>query len=249
MKKKTVIISGGNKGIGLLLTKNFVLDNFNVFVGSRTFGDLEKINSESVHHIKTDIRDESEIINLINIAYEKTGRLDVVINNAGFSEWRPIEKIDEIFLNDILSTNLKSVFFMCKNALKFLKNGSSIINISSLAGKRGSANNSAYSATKFGVNGLTQSLAKELGPKGVRVNGICPVLIETEGLLDALQSEYAPGEDCGKDFIKKFCAENSALGHMPTAKDVADLCMFLASEKASSITGQNINLDCGVFPQ
>jgi NAD(P)-dependent dehydrogenase (short-subunit alcohol dehydrogenase family) len=249
MKTKTVLITGGNKGIGLSLTEAFNLNKFNVFVGSRSLGDLQKIDNKNVTHIKTDIRDESQISNLVNLAQEKTGKIDVVINNAGYSEWRPIEEMDNNFLDDILSTNLKSVFFICKHALKSLNKGSSIINISSIAGKRGSANNSAYSATKFGVNAITQSLAKELGPKGIRVNGICPVLIETEGLLNALEKKFAPGVDDGRDFIKNFCKENSALGHMPSAKDVASLCLFLASDEASSITGQNINLDCGVFPQ
>ena len=249
MKNKTVLITGGNKGNGLSITKAFQLKEFNIFVGSRSLGDLKDIEKKNITYVKTDIRDELQIINLVKLAQEKTGRIDVVINNAGFSEWRPIDKIDHEFLNDILATNLKSVFFVCKHALKSLNKGSLIINISSIAGKRGSANNSAYSATKFGVNAITQSLAKELGPKGIRVNGICPVLIDTDGLLDALESEFAPGGKNGREFIKTFAKDNSALGHMPSGDDIADLCLFLSSERAKSITGQNINLDCGVFPQ
>lgn len=249
MKTKTVLITGGNKGIGLSITKAFQLNKFNVFVGSRSLGDLKTLDNNKITHVKTDIRDELQISNLVNLAQEKTGKIDVIINNAGFSEWRPIDQIDNDFLDDIISTNLKSVFFVCKYALKSLSKGSSIINISSIAGKRGSANNSAYSATKFGVNAITQSLAKELGSLDIRVNGICPVLVDTDGLLKALESKFAPGGEDGRNFIKNFSKENSALGRMPTGNDIADLCLFLCSEQAKSITGQNINLDCGVFPQ
>ena len=130
-----------------------------------------------------------------------------------------------------------------------MKEGSSIINISSIAGKRGSSNNSLYVASKFGMNGLTQSLAKELGPKGIRVNGLCPVLILTDGLREALMEEYSPAKGEPEKFISDFTKGNSALGRMPTSREVGNMCVMLASDSASAITGQNINVDCGVFPQ
>ena len=106
LENKKIMVTGGNKGIGLSLTEAFNLNKFNVFVGSRSLGDLQKIDNKNVTHIKTDIRDESQISNLVNLAQEKTGKIDVVINNAGYSEWRPIEEMDNNFLDDILSTNL-----------------------------------------------------------------------------------------------------------------------------------------------
>ena len=130
-----------------------------------------------------------------------------------------------------------------------MKANSSIINISSLAGKRGSTNNSAYVASKFGVNGLTQSLAKEFGSRNIRVNAVCPVLISTQGLLKALNHDDAPGRGDPKKFIKNFTKSNSALLRMPTALEVGQTCVYLASENASAITGQCINVDCGVLPQ
>ena len=164
-------------------------------------------------------------------------------------DWKPISKIDENFLEDILNTNLKSVFWGCKAASAAMKANSSIINISSLAGKRGSTNNSAYVASKFGVNGLTQSLAKEFGSRNIRVNAVCPVLISTQGLLKALNHDDAPGKGDPKKFIKNFTKSNSALLRMPTALEVGQTCVYLASENASAITGQCINVDCGVLPQ
>ena len=146
-------------------------------------------------------------------------------------------------------SNFYSTLWGCKYSKKYLKKGSSIINISSIAGKRGSANNSVYSATKFAVNGLTQSLAKELGVKEIRVNAVCPVLVKTKGLLSALKKNESPANKNLQFFFKNFTAQNSALKRLPTATEVAELCLFLSSNAASAITGQCINLDCGVFPQ
>jgi 3-oxoacyl-[acyl-carrier protein] reductase/meso-butanediol dehydrogenase/(S,S)-butanediol dehydrogenase/diacetyl reductase len=139
-------------------------------------------------------------------------------------------------------------FWGAKAASRYLKTGGSLINISSLAGKRGSANNSAYVATKFGVTGLTQSLSKELGPRGIRVNAICPVLIQSEGLLEALSEPSSPAKGNPESFLREFAENQSALKRLPTGQEVADLVLYLISEKSSAITGQSINVDCGVLP-
>jgi 3-oxoacyl-[acyl-carrier protein] reductase/meso-butanediol dehydrogenase/(S,S)-butanediol dehydrogenase/diacetyl reductase len=196
------------------------------------------------------VRFESDHQALVDAAIEWKGRLDVFINCAGFSAWRPISEVDENFWNDVIDTNLKGTFWGCKTAAQYLSKSGSIINISSLAGKRGSANNSVYCASKFGVNGITQALAKELGPKNIRVNAVCPVYVETEGLKKALKNKKSPSN--GQDvllYLNQFARNNAALKRLPRAEEVAQLCVFLASSKASAITGQCINVDCGVLPQ
>ncbi len=131
-----------------------------------------------------------------------------------------------------------------------MPSGGVIINVSSLASKRGTPNNAVYCASKFGLNGITQALAKELGPRGIRVNGVCPVLIATDGLMEALRRpEAPPAGGSVENWLADFAATQSALGRLPTGGEVADLCVFLASSAASAITGQNINVDCGVLPQ
>ena len=242
--RRTVIITGGNRGIGWDITQRFAAANYDVFVGSRSGLEHNLIN---VTHVPMDVRKAEDHAMLVNHALLRTGRVDVYINNAGYSEWRPIDQIDEEFLDDIINTNLKGAFWGCKAAYNAMKSGGSIINISSIAGKRGSSNNSAYVATKFGMNGMTQSLAKEFGPNGIRVNGICPVLIPTPGLMTALESQYAPGGDNPVEWMQKFAKEQTALHRLPTGKEVADACIMLVNTTA--ITGQNINVDCGVFPQ
>jgi 3-oxoacyl-[acyl-carrier protein] reductase/meso-butanediol dehydrogenase/(S,S)-butanediol dehydrogenase/diacetyl reductase len=249
MSDKTVVITGGSKGIGLSITESFLAAGFNVYVGARHEGDLKNLTHPKLKFLRADVRIESDVDKLITNAVNQSGRLDVLVNNAGYSEWRPIEAIDQEFLSNILATNLMSAFWGCKAAVSNMTEGGSIINISSIAGKRGSANNSAYVASKFGMNGLTQALAKEVGHKNIRVNGVCPVLIPTNGLLEALESPYAPAQSSGIDFIKKFAQDQSALKRLPSGGDVAAMCLFLASDASSAITGQNINVDCGVFPQ
>ena len=246
---KIAIVTGGNRGIGLGISESFINAGFKVIVGARQDRELNKLFGDQIIFVPTDVRDEQAHHKLVNVAIEKFGRLDVYVNNAGYSLWKPISEIDDTFLGDILHTNLKGAFWGCKAAAAVMKSEASIINVSSLAGKRGSSNNSAYVASKFGMNGLTQSLAKELGPRNIRVNAVCPVLIATEGLNEALNMEHAPGKGDPATFIENFTKSNAALLRMPTAMEVGKMCVFLASINASAITGQCINVDCGVLPQ
>ena len=246
---RTVVITGGSKGIGWEIAQTFARDGYKVISGSRTLReDLPSDISGSIKQLVIDVKNREDHFKLVEAALEWGNNLDCYINNAGFSEWRSIDAIDRNFLTDIFETNLFGYFWGSQAATSALREGGSILNISSLAAKRGTKNNSAYSASKFGVTGLTQSLSKELGPKRIRVNAVCPVLIETPGLMIALDDKYSPADKNIPSFLENFTQNQSALGRLPTANEVAQLCLFLASEKASGISGQSINIDCGVLP-
>jgi len=248
--KKTVIITGGSKGIGAAIAKAFYQAGMNVFIGARNNTGLAKQLGPRAHFIRMDVRKENDHLCIVKKALELTKRIDVFINCAGVSQWKKINKVSESFWNTMIDTNLKGTMWGCKIAAKYFKNGGCIINMSSLAGKRGSANNSVYCASKFGVTGLTQALAKELGPKGIRVNAICPVYVETQGVFKALKEKQSPAQGKSvKRYLSNFKKQESALGTLPTAGEVAQTCLFLSSDKASAITGQSINVDCGVLPQ
>ena len=247
--KKTIIITGGNKGIGLAITKKYLKENCKVFVGARSKILYNGPNKKNLYFVKINANNYESHLKLAKIAKKKTKRLDVYVNNVGHSEWKPINLITNQFLNKMISINLKSVFWGAKAATVIGKKNFSIINISSIAGKRGSANNSTYCASKFAVNGVTQSLAKELGEKNIRVNAICPVLIKTDGLIKALNNKFSPAKKNVNKFFKEFSKQNSALGSLPTPEHVASMCYYLSQIESSSITGQCINIDCGVFPQ
>jgi NAD(P)-dependent dehydrogenase (short-subunit alcohol dehydrogenase family) len=249
LKPGGVVITGGNRGIGLELTRAFADAGYHVVVGARRPTPELKALGGSVRFVVADVREEAAHRRLAEAALAEAGRLDSYINNAGYSAWRPIAEIDDAFLDDLLATNLKGAFWGCKAAAAVMEAGAAIVNVSSIAGKRGSANNSAYCASKFGMNGLTQALAKELGPRGIRVNAVCPVLVPTAGLLEALRGAHAPGGSDPEGFIAGFAAANAALQRLPTGAEVAAMCLHLASPGASAMTGQCINVDCGVFPQ
>ena len=250
MEKKVVAITGGNKGIGRSIAERFIDAGYHVIIGSRTTDGLEGLDKRQLTHMHMDVCFEAAHVQLCDIAFDQFGQLDAYVNNAGISAWKPIDMIDEEFFDELMGVNLKAYFWGCKAAAAAMKDtGGTIINISSIAGKRGSANNAMYCATKFGVNGLTQSLAKELGRRQIRVNALCPVLIATDGLNQALRSPYSPQEGNQAEFFEGFKVANAALDRLPTGEDVGNLAVFLSSELASAITGQCINVDCGVFPQ
>ena len=246
---RTVVITGGSKGIGWELVKVFAKDGYKVISGSRSVReDVPADISKNIKQLEIDVKNREDHLKLVKAAIDWNGTLDCYINNAGFSEWRSLADIDNKFITEIFETNLFGYFWGAQAAETVLKIGGSIINISSLAAKRGTPNNSAYSATKFGVTGLMQSLSKELGPKGIRVNAVCPVLIETPGLLDALGAKHSPANSDTNKFLANFALSQTALGRLPTVNEVAQFCLFLASNNASGITGQSINVDCGVLP-
>jgi 3-oxoacyl-[acyl-carrier protein] reductase/meso-butanediol dehydrogenase/(S,S)-butanediol dehydrogenase/diacetyl reductase len=233
--------------MGVDIVNAFLAAGDRVLVGSRTAAGPD---GDAVKYVSVDVRVPASLRSFVDEALRWTGRLDVFVNNAGFSEWRRIERVDEPFWETMIDTNLKGTFFGCQAAAAELRSGGCIVNISSLAGRRGSANNSVYCASKFGVNGITQALAKELGPRGIRVNAVCPVYVRTEGLLTALQSEDAPplGVEVSQ-YLADFSQTQAALGRLPNGSEVARACAFLASAEASAITGQCVHVDCGVLPQ
>jgi len=248
--EKTVVITGGAKGIGADISSAFYKAGYRVLICGREDNGFAGTLGERARFVTVDVRRPEALRKLADIAVKETGALDVWINNAGYSAWRALASIDESFWDDMLDTNLKGVMFGCQAAAGKMISGGCIINISSLAGKRGSANNSAYCASKFGINGITQALAKELGPVNIRVNALCPVFVRTEGLMDALHEQYAPPGGSDVDaFLKSFTSAQSALMRLPTGEEVGQAALFLASDQASAITGQCINVDCGVLPQ
>ena len=247
---KTVIITGGTRGIGAEISRKFLTEGWHVLIGARKKSGLANENHENIQFQEIDVANESDHIALIKLAFDWTGSFNCYINSAGFSCWLPLNAVNENIWNEMISTNLKGTFWGCKAAAANLTKGGTIINVSSLAGKRGSANNSLYCASKFGVNGLTQALAKELGQSGIRVNAVCPVYVKTPGLVEALGNSNAPprGHDINS-YLEEFANSNAALRRLPKGSEVADLCFYLATSQSSAITGQCINVDCGVLTQ
>ena len=246
--RRVVAITGGTRGIGRAIADLFHRRDHAVAVCSRSQRDGSL--PPDILHLSLNVRERKEVQQFVASVHDRFGALDVFVNCAGVSRWRPLGEIDEAFMEEIVGTSVLGTLWGCAAASAAMSQGGAIVNVSSLAGKRGSANNSAYCAAKFAVNGITQALAKELGPRGIRVNAVCPVYVETEEILAALAEPASPAQDQPVgDYLKSFAATQTALGRLPTAEEVAEAVYFLASPAASAMTGQCVNVDCGTLPQ
>lgn len=186
---KTIIVTGGSRGIGKCMVENFAKDGYNVILNyNKSEKQAKQIKQNlaeeglEIEIFKADISKRDEVKKLIEFTLNKYQNIDVLINNAGIARLHLFTDVTEEEWDEIMNTNLKSAFFTTQEVLTNMihnKKGC-IINISSIWGLVGASCEAVYSASKAGLDGLTKALAKELGPSGIRVNGIAPGIIDTE---------------------------------------------------------------------
>ena len=186
---KTILITGGSRGIGKCIAENLAKDGFNVVLNyNKSEKQAKQIKKEleeqgiNIEICKADVSKREEVKKLVKFALNKFGNIDVLINNAGIAKLQMFNDITDSDWNEMIGTNLNSVFYCLQEALPNMihnKNGC-IINISSIWGLVGASCEVAYSVSKAGIDGMTKSLAKELGPSNIRVNSIAPGVIDTE---------------------------------------------------------------------
>ncbi|MFV0440406.1 MAG: 3-oxoacyl-[acyl-carrier-protein] reductase [Lachnospirales bacterium] len=236
MDKKTVIVTGGAKGIGRGIAEKFAEKGYNVVINYHTNIDenfLEEISSKTeVLAVKGDVTVHSDCKNLIDKAIEKFGKIDVLVNNAGVTADTLILRMTEEQFDKVLNTNLKGAFntTQCISGILAKQRSGSIINISSVIGIAGNAGQSNYAASKAGLIGFTKSIAKELGKRNIRCNAVAPGFIETD-MTNGLN-----------DKLRDLSLQNIALGRFGKCEEVAETVYFLA--ETTYITGQVINV-CG----
>lgn len=238
MDKKIVFITGVSRGIGLEIAKCFSNNGYFVLGTSRSDFDLAKVlSSDECLHLQLDVTDRNQVSACLDQLKEIDKVPNVLINNAGITRDQLFLRMKNEDWDDVIDSNLTSVFNMSKLFIKSMvkERSGSIINISSVAGLMGNAGQVNYSASKAGLGGFTRALAKEVAARNITVNCIAPGFIETD-MTDHFQDKDL------ENILNQIPANK-----MGNPQHIADLALFLASSKGNYITGQTISVDGGLF--
>jgi 3-oxoacyl-[acyl-carrier protein] reductase len=244
LKDQVAVVTGASKGIGAGIAKALAAEGASVVVNySSSKSGADKVVAEIVKKggkataVQADVSKQADITRLFAETKEAYGRLDVLVNNAGIYDFAPIEAVTEDSFHKQFNLNVLGLILSSQAAVKdFGPAGGTIINISSVVSTITPANTSVYSATKGAVDAVTQSLAKELGPRKIRVNSINPGLVITEGV----QGAGFEGSDFQKDFEAK-----APLGRVGLPEDIAPAAVFLASNDSAWMTGETLVISGG----
>ncbi len=242
------LITGAGSGIGKVMAQHFEKAGARIWICDADTNNLEQSLKENPHWNGTpcDVSDENQVDQLFKEMSDSFGGLEILVNNAGIAgPTAPVEEIDPDEWRRSVGVNLNGAFYCTRLATPLLKNSpkASIINISSVAGRLGFARRLPYASTKWAMIGFTESLAKEIGPSGIRVNALLPGIVEgprIEGVFQArAESEGVPYEE-----VRDRVLNNVSMKRMVSAGDVAEMAVFLCSEAGKNISGQSISV-CG----
>ena len=269
LRNRTVIVTGAARGIGRGIAEAFGRAGARVVIGdlgslgAGASGDwsyrlaskddlqqaAEGIRSQGGEAlaVEVDVSDADSCRNLVDATREHFSGLDILVNNAGLVRMGAVESYDEEEWDRLFAVNVKGVFLGSRAAIPALREGGggAIINIASIAGKRGYAGLGAYCASKFAVIGLTQAMAQELGGESIRVNAICPGLLATAMWIDHLSIGISGivGKPAGREAFEEYVRRNTPLARAQTPDDVAEAALYLA--RAENVTGVSLNVAGG----
>lgn len=243
LENKVCFVTGAGRGIGRAIAGRFASDGAVVYINDLTLGDMESWAAECASRNDTkvvpicfDVTDSSALKAGLMSVYKAEGRIDCVVNNAAIISNRKLGMIAKSDMERMFSVNVLAVIDMIQTASRLMARGGGgcFVNIASITGVVGSPGQVAYSATKGAVISLTKSAAKELAPQHIRVNAVAPGIVRTERFDELYLSD-------GSKIDSRI--EKIALGRLGTPGDVADACSFLASDRASYISGQILGVD------
>ena len=247
VKDKVVLITGSTRGIGNAIAREFIKSGAKVVICGSKLENATKAEEEIKKELNIDdnyllpvginMKDISDIKKVVDAIINKWGRIDVLINNAGItSNVSLLDSTDEEF-REMFDINFFGVVSLTREVVKYMKdNGGSIINTSSMVGTYGGRNQSAYASSKFAINGLTKSLAKELGMYNIRVNAVSPGVVGTDMVRENVSEE-----------MKQGLLRMTPLSRMADPKDLAGIYLYLASDISNFTTGQIIGVDGGLI--
>jgi len=234
LEGKRALVTGGSRGIGAAIVRELARAGADVVLGYRTgAAEAEAVAHETgARAVQADVSSAEEAARLV----EEAGRLDILVNNAGHTRDGLLARMPDEDWRDVIETNLSSVFYTCRAVTRPMlkQRGGAIVNVSSIVGVRGNWGQTNYAASKAGIIGFTKSLARELGPRGVRANVVAPGYVDTR-LTEALPEE-----------AKQQMLRATPLGRFGEPADVAGAVRFLCSGEAAFITGEVLLVDGGL---
>ena len=241
LKNKICIVTGAGKGFGREIAKEFYAQGAKLALITRSQSDINDLNSEfdsgRVLSVCGDVSDSTVVAQFITQTIDKFGTIDVLVNNAGMRFRKEFLEISEDELDQVLNVNLKSIVFLSQKVLPYMieKNRGKIINMSSIAGTLGFANLSGYVMSKAAIVGLTKSLAVELSDKNIQVNALAPGFCKTS-YFEKFQENTE---------LYDFTLSRIPMNRWGSSKEVADICVFLASNMSNYMTGEVLKVDGG----
>lgn len=243
LEGKVAVVTGAAMGIGARTAELLVRSGAEVVAGDISYEVLEERfgGVRKVRTCRADVRWSSDCVALASAAIDRHGRVDVLINNAGITVRAPLAGTTDELWNDTLQTNLAGAFYMSRAVVPAMRaqGGGSIVNIASINAIRGNLELTAYAASKGGMTAMTRVLAMELAPDNIRVNALCPGTVDTP-----MNDQYLASVQDREAAMDMLVAKHP-LGRIATADDVAWAALFLASDRASFITGVSLPVDGG----
>jgi len=240
------LVTGAGGGIGRAIARRLAREGMAVAVLDRDGAAAEAVAAEiGGLAVTADVTSEGEVGGAVEAVLARLGQIDLLVNNAGVAWMGPALEMPLEALRAMLRVNVEGVFIVSRAVLPHMsaRRSGSVVNLASWAGKTGNAYFAGYSASKFAVIGLTQALAREMAPHGVRVNAICPgIVVETamRTAIEAQQRQYGLPETSERE-------KSIPTGRVSVPEDVANIAAFLASDEASYMTGEAVNLSGGLF--
>ena len=244
LEGKVAVVTGGNSGIGLASAKRLQDEGARVAISGRnakTLSDAAKTIGNGILTVQADVAKSADLDKLYTEVSKKLGKIDVLFVNAGIYKFAPLNATTESLYDEIFDINAKGAYFTIQKALPFLNDGASIILNTSIAGVKGIANTTAYSATKAALRSLTRSIAAELAERGIRVNAVSPGPIDTPA---GFERSGLPKEAID-EWIKNVIP-NVPLKRIGRPEEIAGAVAFLASSDASYMTGSEVTVDGGL---
>ncbi|KPI11989.1 3-oxoacyl-(acyl-carrier-protein) reductase [Actinobacteria bacterium OK074] len=252
-ERRVALVTGATSGIGLAVATALAASGHRVFIAARAADRVDLVVKDLVEQgheaagISADVREPDGVSALVAAALDRFGRVDVLVNNAGRSGGGPTAQLADDLWEDVLATNLTSVFRLTREVLRhggMVERGwGRVVNIASTGGKQGVVLGAPYSASKHGVVGFTKAVGLELAKTGVTVNAVCPGYVETPMAQRVRQGYAAVWETDEADVLERF-QNKIPLGRYSTPEEVAGLVGYLTTDTAASITAQALNV-CG----